>query len=154
MRYLGTAREIGDCSRPSAKGVLNAGGINMNWFRSKARAAAQVALFALAVQMVVSFGHLHRDDLGLPPLPATHQTQITANGSAAPAGSSQQNNQKPDDYCPICASMMLIATAVPSLPPVLIVPEPVRRVWPEPVRVETVTPDVTVSFRARAPPLV
>lgn len=146
------AREIGDAPRSSAKDILNAGGINMNWFRVRVRSAAQLALFALAVQMVLSFGHLHRDDLGLPPLPTADQTRITVDSSGAPAP--QDHNQKPDDYCPICASMALIATAVPSLPPAMIVPEPIQHVWSEPASAVTVTLDVRLSFRARAPPMV
>jgi hypothetical protein len=144
--------QIGDSSRPSAKGILNAGGINMNWFRLRVRSAAQLALFALVVQMVLSFGHLHRDDLGLPPLPTADQARINVDSSGASAP--QHHNQKPDDYCPICASMALIATAVPCLPPAMIVPEPIQHVWSEPASAATVTLDVTLSFRARAPPMV
>jgi hypothetical protein len=126
----------------------------MHWFRLKIRPCARLALFALAFQMAVSFGHMHRDDLGLPPLPASDQAQAVADAGGAQPRSDQHNNQKPDDYCPICASMALVATAVPSLPPALIVPAPMRHVWPAPAPVETITLDVTLSFRARAPPLV
>ena len=56
----------------------------MNWFRSKMRSGAQLALFALAVQMVVSFGHMHGDDLGLPPLATSDQTQIESATTGAP----------------------------------------------------------------------
>ena len=40
----------------------------MNWFRSNIQSSARLALFALTLQMAVSFGHMHRDDLGLPRL--------------------------------------------------------------------------------------
>jgi Protein of unknown function (DUF2946) len=133
-------------------GALNAGGINMNWFRSRSRSAARLALFALAVQMVVSFGHLHRDDLGLPPLPIADQTRINVDSSGASAP--QHHNQKPDDYCPICASMALIATALPSLPPMLVTPDPIRRVWPTQIPVRGVSVKVALSFQARAPPAI
>jgi hypothetical protein len=125
----------------------------MNWFRLRGRSAAGLALFALALQMVLSFGHLHRDDLGLPPLPAdrTHVSANTAQPSH-PGNSDQQPAS--DDYCAICASMALVATALPSLPPALTVPETVRPHWPEPALIETVILDVALSFRARAPPLV
>ena len=43
----------------------------MRWLRSRLQSCAQLALFALAVQMVLSCGHMHRDDLGLSPLPVS-----------------------------------------------------------------------------------
>ena len=54
----------------------------MHWFRSKIRSCGRLALFALALQMIVSFGHMHRDDLGLPPLAGTDSTSIAS--AAAP----------------------------------------------------------------------
>jgi hypothetical protein len=126
----------------------------MNWFRSRIRSGARLALFALAFQMAVSFGHMHRDDRGLPPLSASEQTQftsVTAHAPAHPANPGQ--HPASDDYCPICASMALVATAIPSLPPVLIVPAPIRREWPSETPARGVSTQIALSFRARAPPL-
>jgi Protein of unknown function (DUF2946) len=125
----------------------------MHWFRLKIRPCVQLALFALAFQMAVSFGHMHRDDLGLRPLPDAGHAQ-TASITTPALNSHSDHQPASDDYCPICASMALVATAVPSLPPTLTVPETVRPVWPQPMPAETVRLDVTLSFRARAPPLV
>ena len=58
----------------------------MNWFRSNIQSCARLALFALALQMAVSFGHVHGDDLGLPPLSESGQTQILTDPTGAPAG--------------------------------------------------------------------
>ena len=110
LRRLGNSVSVG---RPRARRLSS-----MNWFRSRIRSAAQLALFALALQMIVSFGHMHRDDLGLPPLADTDLTSIastTAPGSQAPAG--QQHQPASDDYCPICASIALLASWMPVLPP-------------------------------------
>jgi hypothetical protein len=147
--------EVGDSLRANANGAADTGGIKtMNWFRSRGRSAAGLALFALALQMALSFGHLHRDDLGLPPLPASDQAQVTAHTSVAPRPGNPDQQPASDDYCVICASMALVATGVPSLPPALTVPEPVRPVWPAPTPAQTLKLDVALSFRARAPPLV
>jgi len=124
----------------------------MNWFRSKIRSSAQLALFALAFQIVVSFGHMHRDDLGLPPLPSSDNAQTASITTPAPVTDSDHHPASSDDYCPICASMQLIATALPSLPPVLWVPEPIRRVWPAEVPAQVFSPQIALSFQARAPP--
>jgi hypothetical protein len=126
----------------------------MNWFRSKMRSGARLALFALAVQMVVSFGHMHGDDLGLPPLATSDQTQIESATTGAPGHPvNQDHHPASDDYCPVCASIALVATATPSLPPVLMVPAPIRRVWPAERPVQVFSIQVALSFQARAPPL-
>jgi hypothetical protein len=126
----------------------------MNWFRSRIRSAAQLALFALALQMIVSFGHMHRDDLGLPPLTGIDQTSIastTVPGSQVPAG--QQHLPAPDDYCPICASIALLATWMLVLPPVLVTPEPIRRVWAPLASLQSPPTQFSLAFQARAPPV-
>jgi hypothetical protein len=126
----------------------------MNWFRSRIRFGAQLALFTLAFQIAVSFGHMHRDDLGLPPLPTSCQTSsASVTNPAAPACDHEQQPAS-DDYCPICASMALIATAIPSLPPLLIVPAPVASAWLTEIPVQRVPTRVALSFQARAPPTI
>jgi hypothetical protein len=125
----------------------------MNWFRSKARSCTRLALFALAVQMAVSFGHMHRDDLGLPPFAATDQKLVAFNSAHSPTGPINQNPQPAsDDYCPICASIALLATGMPALPPVLVVPMPIRRVWPSVTLTQVHSRQIALSFQARAPP--
>ena len=127
----------------------------MNWFRSRIRSGAQLALFALAVQMVLSFGHMHRDDLGLPSLADIDRSQITsaaAAGSPPPAG--QHHQPASDDYCSICASIAVLASWMPALPPVLVSPEPMRRVWAPVVTLQSPPTHFLLSFQARAPPVV
>jgi hypothetical protein len=125
----------------------------MGWINRHKRGGALLALAALALQLVLSFGHMHRDDLGLPPLPAADQTQLASGAAPAPAGPADQDHHPAsDDYCAICASMVLIATAMPSLPPVLIVPTPIRHVWPSQTRTRGITVQIALSFQARAPP--
>lgn len=124
----------------------------MNWFRSRIRSCAQLALFALAFQIAVSFGHMHRDDLGLPPLPSSNNAQTASITTPAPVTDADHHPASSDDYCPICASMQLIATALPSLPPVLWVPEPIRRVWPAEMPAQVFSLQIALSFQARAPP--
>ena len=128
-------------------------GSSMHWFRSKSRSSARLALLALALQMIVSFGHIHRDDLGLPPLGGSGQTQV-ASSAAAPSAAPTDKHQQPasDDYCPICASIALLATAMPALPPVIVMPEPIERIWPSIAPLDAPAPRLSLSFQARAPP--
>lgn len=125
----------------------------MHWFRSRIPSCGRLALFALTLQMIVSFGHMHRDDLGLPPLAGTDSTSIasaTAPGSQPP---SQQHQPASDDYCPICASLALLATWTPALPPVLVTPELIDRVWPTLALLNISPTQIPLSFQARAPPV-
>ncbi|MGA8696290.1 MAG: hypothetical protein WB689_21100, partial [Xanthobacteraceae bacterium] len=105
----------------------------MNWFRSTIRPFAQLALFALAVQMVVSFGHMHRDDLGLPPLATAHWAHFPSGAAQALTGPTDRDQYpSSDDYCPICASIALLATGAPPLPPVTVAPPLISLVWSSP----------------------
>jgi hypothetical protein len=125
----------------------------MNLFRSRIRSGAHLALFALALQMILSFGHMHADDLGLPALADTSGTHIAsaaAPGSEPPAD--QQHQPPSDDYCPICASIVILASGLPALPPVFVSPEPVRRVWSAVASLHSTASHSALSFQARAPP--
>jgi hypothetical protein len=111
-------------------------------------------MFALAVQMILSFGHMHRDDLAPSPLrtfDAAHFTSVTALEPAHPTD--PDHHPTSDDYCPICVSMALVATALPALPPVLTVPVPISSVCSSQTPTYSVSTRVALSFQARAPPL-
>jgi hypothetical protein len=126
----------------------------MNWFRSTIRPFAQLALFALALQMVVSFGHMHPDDLGLPPLATAHWADFPSGAAQALTGPADRDQYpSSDDYCPICASIALLATGAPSLPPVSVAPPLISRVWSSPASLYLVATQAIFSFQARAPPL-
>jgi hypothetical protein len=117
--------------------------------RSVRKFGAVAALFALALQFVLSFGHMHPEDF----FPAMAQPATQAGTPAAPS--------KPapiiptDDACAICVNMaMMGAVAIPP-PPAPILPEFVfaRAIFPQLVA-EAPRWTVRVSFRSRAPPSV
>jgi hypothetical protein len=126
----------------------------MRWLRSRLRSCTQLALFALAVQIVLSFGHIHPDDLGLSPLPVSDGIQVTSVMTRVPAGSADQDHHPAsNDYCLICVSVGLVATALPSLPPVLVEPVSARRERPSETSVQRPSIQIWRSFQARAPPV-
>jgi hypothetical protein len=143
----------------------------MIWFRSRIRSCSRLALFALALQIAVSFGHMHPDDLGLPPHSQSTQMAIIAAARAATfetrpatlhisakmlskdAGDADRHPAS-NDYCPICADMALVATAIPSLPPVLIVLASVRRIEHGQLPADVASRQAIQLFQARAPPQV
>ena len=127
----------------------------MNWFRSNIQPWTWSALFALTLQIAVSFGHVDIHDLGLASLIEAAQTYTSADKTGAPVGPAAHDRRPaPDHYCPICASIALIGTGAPSLLPVLIVPGSFVRFSPPVNRTYGLRPQFTLSFQARGPPTV
>src|SRR5262245_4622484 len=121
----------------------------MGWFRSNVRSGAWCALFALALQLVLSFGHVHVQGGG-------RIGPVSLSALVAPAGSAPVSPDDPkgvSDHCDICALIQLASTASPSAAPSLPVPFVVTTVR------FTADPDIDLaasrprSFQARGPPL-
>jgi hypothetical protein len=133
----------------------------MRWLRSHVRFGSWCALFALAVQVAVSFGHAHRADFGWPSgfLPASGliTEQPAASPPTVPSALTKSAPTKPAglafDYCAICAVMNLAAAAVPASAPGLPVPIIVgaSRGWTVPDISPAELPHLL--FQARAPPI-
>jgi hypothetical protein len=125
----------------------------MRWFRTNRKFGGRLALFALAVQFVLFFGHIHPEDI-YGPIGAASSTVSTAGSLAAKAQSitSDQRVQLTDDYCAICATAVslsnsFVATA-PQLPPLF-----ARRTVLQGDSVAAVLiPPRHASFQSRAPP--
>jgi hypothetical protein len=80
----------------------------MRWVRTNRRFCGTLALFALALQLALSFGHIHLRDFAGIPGSAAAQTQVSAphgpDGDAADQGS--------DHYCLVCATVALTGALV------------------------------------------
>jgi hypothetical protein len=134
----------------------------MRWFRSHSFALTSLALFALACQFVLSFGHVHLDrTAGF----STGRSIAAAVGSviAAPAGKvtladipTSPREKNPDglgdDFCAICANISLAAAIV--LPIVLLLlvgtASSERLIWY--FAATRAASTVHVHFDARGPP--
>ena len=124
----------------------------MQWFRQKDRGLVQLALFALLLQICVSFGHIHADDLGLAS-PLSHDTAVNRSGSlVASVPADDDHPSVPADYCQICASMALAGSLILSAPPLLMLPVVVDIGRPANGATGPFLNHVRFSFRARAPP--
>lgn len=120
----------------------------MKWLRSNARQLSLLALFALALQFGLSFGHHHRASA----LAATAQAAPTL---AAPTSTpdSDHDQDTPGDLCAICATIAMADTLVDAVPPVLALPQSFVIV-PVAPRQETAAPVSRRNlFQSRAPPL-
>ncbi len=121
----------------------------MSWVRSNLRFGSWCALFALAVQLVVLFNHVHcAQALCWPASPPAIGT--VGHGSA---DSPAQPNPAAAEYCLLCAVIHLAGNVLPSAAPASSIaaaagPGPA---WTDLSIVLAATPHGI--FKARAPPL-
>jgi len=126
----------------------------MGWFRSRSRLGSYLALFVLAFQLAVSFGHVHLDHVAPVSAGATAlaSAQPSADDLNAPSNPASRKDLA-DDCCPICTLIHLAGALVPAEMPSLLLPSVFGRLQLE----ATVEFDLTASqgalFRARAPPI-
>src|SRR5271169_2300953 len=123
----------------------------MGWVRCHRRRSAYLALVALMLQFLLSFGHMHLDGIagaashGV--IAGAHKITIVQNSGQAPA-----QNQSDNDYCAICASIFLVSTSFVSEPPKLPVPIGFERIEHTfSVTDGTATPRL-FAFQSRGPP--
>ncbi len=122
----------------------------MGWVHRHKRRGALFALAALALQIAVSFGHVHLDGLvrSSHALATSHKTVVAEASQQTPA----QNPGDDDDYCAICASIFLVSTSFVSEPPKLPVPDISWRIEPSFSAARGIVEPRRVAFRSRAPP--
>jgi|SRR5262245_24082631 len=81
----------------------------MRWFRSNVRLVALFALVAMALQLALTFGHLHLR------IASAASAQLAAKASVTPPdGSSLPSKPKPrivDEYCAVCTLIQMAGAA-------------------------------------------
>ena len=124
----------------------------MGWFRANRHWGGRLALFALAVQLVLSFGHIHREDIYGPSRPgAAHLAGALPDSDAS--RSSGQPAKHNDDYCPICATIHMLGSSTVGAPPQLVVALLSHAVeHADRVAIVFVAPR-RAPFQSRAPPI-
>jgi len=120
----------------------------MLWIRANRRIGAAVALFALAVQLVLSFGHVHLDKTALFAPTAVSAPQ-TASGDAPP-----DPDRRPGaaDFCAICATLSLASTLLLPEPSRLAPPIAHSHAWPREFEAALAASAPHLLSQARAPP--
>ena len=121
----------------------------MRWFRDNVRHGSWLALVAIAINLALSFGHVHVagqvSDRGL----------IAAVLGASDHGKAPAHPDGPfgDDLCPICIASSAIANAIAATPPAIplqltatVVDRPIA-----PVRFALSLP--RAPFQSRGPPV-
>lgn len=124
----------------------------MGWVHCHKRRGALFALAALALQIVLSFGHVHLDGVvrAAPhgAIAGTHKVTVAQGSAQLPA----QNPADDDDYCAICASIFLVATSFVSEPPKLPVPTGFELIKHSVTVAHGIAEPRRFSFQSRAPP--
>jgi hypothetical protein len=122
----------------------------MRWFRANRTFGGRLALLALAVQFVVAFGHIHRDDIYGP------ARAVAAIAAPVPDGGQPLPGNHPakhgDDYCAICAAVSLLGNSFVAAAPPLPLPSASHAIEQfDRVAVIFIAPR-RAAFQSRAPP--
>jgi hypothetical protein len=124
----------------------------MRWFRYRSRLGAYLALFALAFQLAVSFGHVHH----IAPTSALASTLASeqppgdeANAPSGPAG----RDDLAGHLCPICTLIHLAGAIVPAETPPLPLPSILGGLRLEVAVAFDLIASQRALFQARAPPI-
>jgi len=119
----------------------------MKWFRSKLKYGSRVAVFALAIQFALSFGHFHGVVTTAAPV------AVSQSGQQQQPASDHDSNQHPNDTCAICAVMAMANAVLFATPPALLLPQ-ATEFSPPAIDAEFVLVNsIRVAFHPRAPPI-
>jgi hypothetical protein len=116
----------------------------MRSVRTKMRFGGWLALFALGLQLALSFGHIHAEDFAAANTTVAHQTAP----QNAPAG----DHDGDPDFCAICAVMHMAGTSLLPGAPSVSLPAAITFVVFAAADLTALPPSARQSFQARAPP--
>jgi hypothetical protein len=141
----------------------------MKWVRANIKHGSRLALMALAIQFIVSFGHFHGTSAQAEPAIAAATTQSAPASAKYPApenaslnsaigsgqsqpGSSQDSDQQSTDVCAICAVMALANAVLFASPPLLLLPQAVEFLYLTTDAEFVHLNSARIAFQPRAPP--
>jgi hypothetical protein len=134
----------------------------MKWFRRHIKTGSRLALFALAVQFALSFGHFHFDAAKAAPAIQAGPGDVvllSVEGGSPPAKASQpqpanhDNDQQPIENCAICAVISLAGNLLLSTPPLLLLPQAVELLYLATDAEFAHLGSIRLPFQSRAPPV-
>ena len=122
----------------------------MHWIRKNRRFGSSAALCALIIQLVLSFGHMHPEEILGPSAATAAQFQTADVGGTTPTDNHHDGDGH--DFCAICAALNLTSNSV--LPTISLLTAPIDRPheWLADYRTAQVSFELRFHFQARAPP--
>ena len=136
----------------------------MKWFRKHLKHGSRLALFALAIQFGLSFGHFHAVAAQAAPAIATGLAQADldyanslANQETSREAARTQQPSSPDtdhtaDPCAICAVIALANNVLFATPPLLQLPQAVELLYLTTDAEFAHLSSLRSAFQSRAPP--
>ena len=121
----------------------------MKWFRSNIRHGSRLALLALALQFVLSFGHFHAAALAAP---AVQSGLAHVLSTADEPAQQPDSDQRQNDPCAICAVIALASTVLSAAPPSLPLPQAVDHTYLTAGAEFIDLNSASAAFQPRAPP--
>ena len=122
----------------------------MSWV-SRRRFGSYLALAGLALQFILSFGHVHLDHLSSGSAAVTVATTHVPGSRPSPA---QHPANDADDYCAICASIYLASTSFLPDAPQLPLPFVSQTIEHFSYAAFVFVAPQRTAFQSRAPPIV
>jgi hypothetical protein len=119
----------------------------MRWFRANIRSGAWCALVAMALQLVLTFGHVHAR------LGSAASPQLGVQGQAAPADGPRAPIKPLVDHCAICTLIQMAGAGAPPAAASLPIPVPITSVRLTVEAASEPTPSKPLRVRARGPPI-
>jgi hypothetical protein len=122
----------------------------MRWFRDNIGHGSWLALIALAINIALSFGHVHA--IG------GHRSERDLIVASIPSSDSRQtpdhsDDGKADDLCPICMAAAAMGTALASTPPALPVEFADAAIDHAIEHAVAIPPTRRAAFQSRGPPI-
>jgi hypothetical protein len=119
-------------------------GARVGWFRRRTGWVCALALLALTIQFIASFGHFHREHF----IEGGHSVAVADAGDPA----STADRHEDDAPCDVCWAVQLLGNAQIVIPPLLPVPVVFTRAATcVPLPNAVTLPDCR-AFQSRAPP--
>jgi hypothetical protein len=85
----------------------------LRWFRSNNGGGAWLAFFALACQLVLTFGHVHFAGGGVTSAALASPAHPVVDGASVPTGPAQQPpSGLAQDFCAVCNNIALVNTLI------------------------------------------
>ena len=130
----------------------------MKWLRSNIKHGSRLALFALALQFALSFGHFHAGAaLAAPAMQSDLANDVSivdaVGEDAQQQPASNDSDRQPSDACAICAVLALANAMLFATPPLLLLPQAIEILHLSTDAEFIHLNSARVAFQPRAPPL-
>jgi hypothetical protein len=125
----------------------------MGWFRSTQGGVVWLAVFALACQLLLSFGHIHLGAMNSgSPLWAGAIGRAGPSTVVSPLSPQKNRSGLPDEFCAVCANANLANNLVVPAPPIVLPPGSFTQLLPWTWAASVPISVAHLLFNARGPP--